>query len=126
MDIILSNTDPDPIYEQIAKQMRQQIVAGILKEGELLPSIRILAKELHISVITTKRAYDELERDGYIETVAAKGSYVARQSHEQLKEQYLKKIEDHMRSIDLLAKFVGLSEQELGMMYQLIKEGEEG
>lgn len=124
MDIILSNTNQDPIYEQIAHQMRTQIVSGILKEGELLPSIRALAKALRISVITTKRAYDELEREGYIETIAAKGSYVAARSHEQLKEEYLKKIEDHMRSIHLLAQFIGLSEEELGMMYQLLTEGE--
>ncbi len=124
MDIILSNTNQDPIYEQIAHQIRTQIVSGILKEGELLPSIRALAKELRISVITTKRAYDELEQEGYIETIAAKGSYVAARSHEQLKEEYLKKIEDHMRSIHLLAQFIGLSEEELGMMYQLLTEGE--
>ena len=124
MDIILSNTNQDPIYEQIAHQMRTQIVSGILKEGELLPSIRALAKELRISVITTKRAYDELEREGYIETIAAKGSYVATRSHEQLKEEYLRKIEDHMRSIHFLDQFIGLSEEELGMMYQLLTEGE--
>lgn len=124
MDIILSNTNAEPIYEQIAGQMRTQIVAGILKEGELLPSIRSLAKDLRISVITTKRAYDELEREGYIQTIAAKGSYVAPRSHEQLKEEYLRKIEDHMRSIHLLAQFIGLSEDELGLMYQLLNEGE--
>lgn len=124
MDIILSNANTDPIYEQIAQQMRAQIVSGILKEGELLPSIRVLAKELRISVITSKRAYDELEREGYIQTIAAKGSYVATRSHEQLKEDYLRKIEEHMRSILLLSQFVGISDQELGMMYQLLKEGE--
>ena len=124
MDIILSNANPDPIYIQIVQQMRAQIVSGILKEGDLLPSIRVLAKELRISVITTKRAYDELEREGYIETIAAKGSYVASRNHEQIKEEYLKKIEDHMRSIMLLSEFVGLSDDELGMMYQLMKRGE--
>ncbi len=124
MDIILSNANPDPIYIQIVQQMRAQIVSGILKEGDLLPSIRVLAKELRISVITTKRAYDELEREGYIETIAAKGSYVASRNHEQIKEEYLKKIEDHMRSIMLLSEFVGLSDDELGMMYQLLKQGE--
>jgi GntR family transcriptional regulator len=124
VDIILSNANPDPIYIQIVQQMRAQIVSGILKEGDLLPSIRVLAKELRISVITTKRAYDELEREGYIETIAAKGSYVASRNHEQIKEEYLKKIEDHMRSIMLLSEFVGLSDDELGMMYQLLKQGE--
>ena len=124
MDIILSNANPDPIYIQIVQQMRAQIVSGILKEGDLLPSIRVLAKELRISVITTKRAYDELEREGYIETIAAKGSYVASRNHEQIKEEYLKNIEDHMRSIMLLSEFVGLSDDELGMMYQLLKQGD--
>ena len=123
MDILLSNNNPDPIYAQIVQQMRAQIVSGILKEGDMLPSIRVLAKELRISVITTKRAYDELEREGYIETIAAKGSYVASRSHEQVKEEYLKKIEDHMRSIMLLSEFVGLSDEELGMMYQLLRQG---
>jgi len=124
VDIILSNNNPDPIYLQIVEQIRAQIVQGILPEGTLLPSIRSLAKDLRISVITTKRAYDELEREGYIQTVAAKGSYVAARSHEQLKEEYLRKIEEHMRSIKLLSDFLGLSDEELGMMYQLLTKGE--
>ncbi|MGH0053524.1 MAG: GntR family transcriptional regulator, partial [Sphaerochaetaceae bacterium] len=90
LDIILSNANPDPIYSQVAQQIRTQIVNGVLKEGDLLPSIRVLAKELRISVITTKRAYDELEKEGYIQTIAAKGSYVAGRNHEQIKEEYLK------------------------------------
>ena len=124
VDIILSNNNPDPIYLQIVEQIRAQIVQGILPEGTLLPSIRSLAKDLRISVITTKRAYDELEREGYIQTVAAKGSCVAARSHEQWKEEYLRKIEEHMRSIKLLSDFLGLSEEELGMMYQLLTKGE--
>jgi GntR family transcriptional regulator len=123
VDIILSNASDEPIYVQITEQLRAQIISGLLKEGELLPSIRSLAKELRISVITTKRAYDELEREGYIQTVAAKGSYVAVRNREQIREAYLKKIEEHMRSVALLAGFVGLSDEELGMMYQLIKGG---
>ncbi len=122
MDIILSNSNPQPIYAQIAQQVKIQIVNGILKEGLLLPSIRSLANELNISVITTKRAYEELEREGYINTVAAKGSYVAARNHDQLKEEYLKKIEEHLRAILLLSQFLELSDEELGMMYQLIKQ----
>lgn len=124
MDILLSNANSDPIYEQIVQQIKAQIVSGVLKEGMLLPSIRVLAKELKISVITTKRAYDELEKEGYIETIAAKGSYVAGRNHEQIKEEYLKKIEDHMRSIMLLSEFMSISDDELGMMYQLLKQGD--
>nr|WP_321304365.1 GntR family transcriptional regulator [uncultured Sphaerochaeta sp.] len=124
LDIILSNANPDPIYAQIAEQIRSQIVSGVLKEGSLLPSIRVLAKELRISVITTKRAYDELEKEGYIQTIAAKGSYVASRNHEQIKEEYLRKIEEHMRAIMLLADFLDLGEDELGMMYALLKRGD--
>ncbi len=96
---------------------------GGIEEGSLLPSIRVLAKELRISVITTKRAYDELEKEGYIQTIAAKGSYVASRNHEQIKEEYLRKIEEHMRAIMLLADFLDLQEDELGMMYELLKRG---
>ncbi|MBJ2356202.1 GntR family transcriptional regulator [Sphaerochaeta sp. S2] len=124
MDIIHSNANPDTIYAQIAEQIRSQIVSGVLKEGSLLPSIRVLAKELRISVITTKRAYDELEKEGYIQTIAAKGSYVASRNHEQIKEEYLRKIEEHMRAIMLLADFLDLGEDELGMMYALLKRGD--
>ncbi len=124
MDIILSNANPDPIYAQIAEQIRSQIVSGILSEGILLPSIRVLAKELRISVITTKRAYDELEKEGYIQTIAGKGSYVAARNHEQIKEEYLQKIEEHMRSIMLLSDFLGITDEELAMMYELLKRGE--
>jgi len=124
LDIILSNANPDPIYAQITEQIRSQIVSGVLKEGSLLPSIRVLAKELRISVITTKRAYDELEKEGYIQTIAAKGSYVASRNHEQIKEEYLRKIEEHMRAIMLLADFLDLGEDELGMMYALLKRGD--
>ncbi|MGE4453214.1 MAG: GntR family transcriptional regulator [Sphaerochaeta sp.] len=124
MDIILSNANEDPIYAQIAKQIRSQIVSGILREGMMLPSIRVLAKELRISVITTKRAYDELEKEGYIQIIAGKGSYVAARNHEQIKEEYLQKIEEHMRSIMLLSDFLGITEEELAMMYELLKRGE--
>ncbi len=124
MDILLTSNNPEPIYLQIVEQIRSQIVQGLLQEGTLLPSIRNLARDLRISVITTKRAYDELEREGYIETIAAKGSYVCARSHEQVREEYLRKIEEHMRSIQLLSKFLGLSDDELGIMYQLLTKGD--
>ena len=82
MDIILSNTSGKPIYEQIADQVKEQIMSGTLEAGDALPSMRLLAKELRISVITTKRAYEELERDGFLENVPGKGCFVAPQNRE--------------------------------------------
>jgi GntR family transcriptional regulator len=120
---LLSNASSQPIYEQIAEQIKAQILSNSLTEGENLPSIRTLAKDLSISVITTKRAYDELEKQGFINTVASKGCFVAARDKEHIKEEYLKQIEDHMRSILLLASFCDLSYDELGCMYQLLQEG---
>ena len=93
MDIIISNTGGQPIYEQICRQVKGAIATGKLKPGEALPSIRALARDLRISVITTKRAYEELERDGFICTVAGKGSFVAQQDLELAKESNLREIE---------------------------------
>ena len=121
---MLSNASSQPIYEQIAEQIKAQIISNSLKEGEMLPSIRSLAKDLRVSVITTKRAYDELELQGFINSVASKGCFVAARDKEHIKEEYLKQIEEHMRSIQLLANFCNLSDEELGCMYQLLKEGE--
>ena len=86
MKIIIANSSPDPIYEQISRQIKAQIISGELGEGEGLPSIRKLAKELQISVITTKRAYEELEKEGFIDTVSGKGCFVAIQNKEFLRE----------------------------------------
>lgn len=94
MNIIISNSSGEPIYEQIIGQIKNDIFAGELKEGEALPSIRNLAKELSISVITTKRAYEELEKEGFIETVPGKGSFVAVQNKELLREKKMKLVED--------------------------------
>ena len=99
MKILISNASQEPIYEQITTQIRDQIIKGTLDEGFLLPSIRGLARELQISVITTKRSYEELEREGFIETVPGKGSYVAPQNLELLKEKKLKIIEDKLAEI---------------------------
>ena len=85
MNIVISNRDDRPIYEQITAQLKEMIISGKLKSGEARPSIRSLAKDLRISVITTKRAYEELERDGFIETVAGKGSFVAEQNGEAIR-----------------------------------------
>ena len=96
MDIIISNASNAPIYEQIVRQIKGVILAGELAEGEALPSIRLLARDLRISVITTKRAYEELERDGFITTVPGQGCFVASQNRETRREAVLCRIEEHL------------------------------
>ena len=96
MDIILSNTSGRPIYTQIADQVKEQIMTGALAPGEALPSMRLLARELRISVITTKRAYEDLERDGFLENVPGKGCFVAPQNRELLREAQLRRVEEHL------------------------------
>ena len=96
MDIIISNSSGKPIYEQIADQVKEQIMAGALAAGDALPSMRLLAKELRISVITTKRAYEELERDGFLENVQGKGCFVAPQNRELLREAQLRRVEEKL------------------------------
>ena len=96
MDIILSNSSGKPIYEQIAAQVKEQILSGTLETGEALPSMRLLARELRISVITTKRAYEELERDGFLEHVPGKGCFVAAQNKELLRENQLRRVEEKL------------------------------
>ena len=112
MDIILSNSSGKPIYEQISDQVKSQILSGTLAEGDALPSMRLLAKELHISVITTKRAYEELERDGFLTTVPGKGCFVAPQNQETRREAVLCQIEEHLsHAVDAAkAGAVGLDE----------------
>lgn len=119
MDIIISNADSRPIYEQIYDGLKEQMMRGKIAEGEMLPSIRALAKELRISVITTKRAYDELEKDGYIHTVAGKGCFAARQNSGLVREKCLCEIEDHMQKIKILSECAGISASELSEMFGL-------
>ena len=124
MNLILSNANGAPIYEQIYTQLKAAILTGELQEGEALPSIRQLAKDLRISVITTKRAYDELERDGFIYTVAAKGCYVAPKNTELIREEHLRQLEEHLRAAAKLAALCALSDEELFDLYKTIKEEE--
>ncbi|MBJ8031944.1 GntR family transcriptional regulator [Bacillus cereus group sp. N21] len=124
MNIIISNSSPDPIYEQISKQLRQLILNGGLKGGDQLPSIRSLAKELQISVITTKRAYEEIEKERYIETVAGKGTYVSVQNNELIKEQRLRLLESKAEEIVQESKFLQLSLEELQQMITFLYKGE--
>jgi len=124
MDIIISNTGGQPIYEQICRQVKGAIAAGKLKPGEPLPSIRALARDLRISVITTKRAYEELERDGFICTVAGKGSFVAQQDVELARESSLREIEGHLQSALELSRQIKLPIEELQGILQVLSEEE--
>ena len=124
MELIIRNTTNQPIYDQIYSQIKAQIIAGKLSPGEALPSIRALAKDLRISVITTKRAYDELEADGFLYTVAGKGCFVADNNLEILREQRRRELETHLTAALELAKSCGLTRQDLKQMLDLLSEEE--
>ena len=113
MNILIDNKSGTPIYDQIYSQIKSQIISGALKEDEMLPSIRGLAKDLRISFITTKRAYEELEKDGFIYTLPGKGCYVAPKNIELLREENLKKIEEHIDEIVRLAASCNLSKKDI-------------
>ena len=122
MDILISNSCGRPIYQQIYDQVKNAILSGELREGDMLPSIRALAKDLRISVITTKRAYEELEQGGYIYTAAGKGCFVSQKSSGMVYEEHLKKIEEHMGEIARLAGSSGITEGQLIEMYRVLQE----
>ena len=124
MELIIRNTANQPIYEQICQQIKAQILSGQLSPGEALPSIRGLAKDLKISVITTKRAYDELEAQGLIYTMAGKGCFVAEENLELIREQRQKELEDHLTAALDLARGCGLTAQDLIRMLELLSEEE--
>jgi GntR family transcriptional regulator len=124
MRVLLSNSSPEPIYEQIARQVRAQIIAGELEEGELLPSIRALAHDLQVSVITTKRAYEELEKEGLIDTVGGKGTFVAAQNPDFLREKRMKIVEEKLGAAVAEARLLGIGPAELGDMLRLLYEEE--
>lgn len=125
MHILIDNKSGTPIYDQIYSQIKAQIISGELKENEMLPSIRGLAKDLRISFITTKRAYDELEKEGFLYTIPAKGCYVAPKNVELLREESLKKIEDHIDQILKLAASCNLSKDDIVSMILFAMEGQE-
>ena len=122
MNIFIDNKSGLPIYDQIYSQIKSQIISGALSEDQLLPSIRNLAKDLGISVITTRRAYDELEREGFIYTVAGKGCFVAAKNTELLREENLRQIESHLQEIRDLAAACGLSREDIIEMFSVIEE----
>lgn len=123
LEIIISNASGKPIYEQITGQIKNMIMTGILKPGDSLPSMRLLAKELRISVITTKRAYEDLERDGFITTMVGRGSYVSESNVEIMKEEQLRLIEEQLTETVELAKRSGVSLDEISeILTMLYKE----
>lgn len=120
MDIIISNSGDKPIYEQITGQIKNMIMSGRLKEGDPLPSMRMLAKELRISVITTKRAYEDLERDGFIVTMVGKGSFVKAADTNLVREEQLKRIEELLSKIIQIAQQSGIEKAEVAEMLELL------
>ena len=124
MQIYLSNSGQEPIYAQITRQIKQQILSGALSAGDALPSMRVLAKELRISVITTKRAYEELERDGFLENVPGKGCFVAPQNRELLREAQLRRTEEFLSQAVEEARKGGITLEELEEMLTILYKGD--
>lgn len=122
MNIFIDNKTGTPIYDQIYIQIKNAVISGELKENDALPSIRSLAKDLRISVVTTKRAYDELEREGFIYTVPAKGCFVAPKNTELLREENLKRIEELLTEIRQLAVACNLSKEELIEIFNILDD----
>ena len=124
MELIIRNTTNQPIYDQIYSQIKAQIIAGKLSPGEALPSIRALAKDLRISVITTKRAYDELEADGFLYTVAGKGCFVAERNEQLFREEQLRRVEEQLRQAVQLAASCRIDKEELKQLFSIVLEEE--
>ncbi|WP_100399049.1 GntR family transcriptional regulator [Bacillus sp. FJAT-44742] len=122
MQIIISNSSKEPIYEQITNQIKSSILSGEIQEGEAIPSMRQLAKDLQISVITTKRAYEELEKEGFIYSIVGKGSFVAEQNLEIIREKKLKVIEEQLTAVITNSREIGLSLDELHQLLDLLYE----
>ena len=125
MQILIKNQSELPIYAQIETQIKEQILSGELPEGTLLPSIRKLAKEIGVSVITTTRAYNDLEAAGFIVSVQGKGSIVRSQSNALLREHYLKRIEEHLQEAITVAGLIGISREELAKMLDALYDQKE-
>lgn len=122
MNIIISNSSSEPIYEQIKKEIKQAIYSNELKEEEILPSVRVMANDLKISFLTVKKAYDELEAEGFIKTVQGKGSYVLPKNLELLREEKLKEIEKNISTIVKLSKIYGITEEEVVKLIRIMFE----
>ncbi len=120
MNIIISNNSSIPIYEQIKNAIKNAIISNELKEEEMLPSVRNLANDLKISFLTVKKAYDELEEEGFIKTVQGKGSFVAPKNLEIIKEEKLKEIQDYIEKIYNVSKIANISENEIKELFNII------
>lgn len=124
MEIIISNASDKPIYEQIASQIKGKIMSGELLPGDMLPSMRLLAKELRISVITTKRAYSDLEKEGFIETVTGKGSFIAAQNTNLIREEQLRQVESFLYQAVEIARVSNINEDELIELIRILYQGD--
>ena len=124
MNISISNSAGQPIYDQIVSQIKSKIISGELREGDALPSMRLLAKELRIIVITTKRAYEELEREGFIVSLTGKGSFVAEKNVEFIREEQLRKVEGHLNQAVELSRTCGITLEELCQTLTVLYKGE--
>ena len=124
MNIIISNSSSTPIYEQIEIAIKQAIFSNELKEEEMLPSVRSLANDLKISFLTVKKAYDELEKEGFIKTIPGKGSYIAPKNLNLMKEEKLKEIQNHIEEISEIAKISDITEDEIIELFKMIFEEE--
>ena len=124
MNIILSNSSSLPIYEQVKDAIKQAIFSNELKEEEILPSVRVMANDLKISFLTVKRAYDELEQEGFIKTVPGKGSFVAPKNLDLIREEKLKEIQDYIEKIYDISKISNISESEIKELFKMIFEEE--
>ena len=122
MDIIISNSSDKPIYEQVSSQIKNKIMNGTLEAGEMLPSMRALARDLHISVITVQRAYEDLTRDGFIETVSGKGSFVASQNKELIQEEQLRKAEELLQQVVDIGRSHGISIEQMANILKMMYE----
>ena len=122
MEIIISNSSNKPIYEQVSSQIKNKIMNGTLEAGEMLPSMRALAKDLHISVITVQRAYEDLTRDGFIETVSGKGSFVASQNKEFIQEEQLRKAEELLQQVADIGRSHGISYEQMANILKVLYE----
>ncbi|MUK88971.1 GntR family transcriptional regulator [Ornithinibacillus sp. L9] len=124
MNILISSSGKEPLFQQIKEQIKQQIFSGELKEGDALPSMRLLAKELKVSVITTKRAYEDLEKEGYLVSAVGKGTFIAGQQPHVLKEWQIRELENDLEKVVLEAKRLGLSKAELTELLDIYFEGD--
>nr|WP_302596922.1 GntR family transcriptional regulator [uncultured Cellulosilyticum sp.] len=122
MDIIIVNDSATPLYEQMTSQIKALILKGELAQGELLPSIRMMAKELRVSIITVKRAYEELEKEGFVQTTPGKGTYVSLANKERLKEIQISQIEEQLEQAIIVAKGINMSLEEIKERVELIYE----